>query len=380
MILEKLRRRRITFYIVGGFVRDWAGGSPDHRDIDIGVKCNVYKVHAIVGGKIVRGRHPIVKTDGCDLVPVDDLREDLRQRDFTVNAMAIDANGELIDPYGGARDATRHTFRMTRDNLFEEDPIRLARLCRLAARMGWAVDPHTAKKAVKAAVRINREDVLKHNGLRLGLEIIKSFDDAEPSRFFRMAHEYKVLPLLLPHLEQHFTDAEPSHWAAILARCDLAPAGDFGSRMAALFKDMAPGGKPGRARRSAGIARNFLTEIRWNYVARHIFPEQCRWLTETIVMAIRQQHLDLCKQNADWRALMRCAEVSFTADQLYAIRQEAFGEQISHTRQYEIRCNILREGLRKSEPKRLRLAALRFYGYGKKLANKIINGQIIPSF
>lgn len=379
-ILERLRRKKIPFYLIGGFVRDWAGGCATHRDIDIGVQCNVYKLQGVAGGKIVRGRHAIVKTSGCDLVPIADLRQDLERRDFTVNAMAIDSSGRLIDPYGGVTDAMRHIFRMTRPDLFSEDPIRLARLCRLAARMEWKVDGRTGKAAMKIAEKVNRDELLARSGLRLGLEIIKSFDDPLPSRFFLLAHEYGVLRLLLPFLAKSFSSGVQEHWEAIVKPCDNAPVGDFGARMAALLKNMAPWHKHGRAARSADIAKNFLNEIQWNYVKKNIYPEKCRWFTEWISLAIRMQNFDFSKPDLNWDALTACAGASFTADQYFAIRGDAFGDPVDQEKIKEIRRNLLRKAMRRQTPRRIKSAALRFYGYNSAQIKAIISRQIIPAF
>lgn len=70
------------------------------------------------------------------------LEEDLARRDLTINAMARGAEGELVDPHGGERDLRAGILRHVSD-AFAEDPVRILRVARFAARFGFAVAPET---------------------------------------------------------------------------------------------------------------------------------------------------------------------------------------------------------------------------------------------
>ena len=71
------------------------------------------------------------------------LEDDLHRRDLTINAMALDENGQLVDPYGGARDIASKTLRHVSE-AFAEDPLRVLRLARFAARFTeFSVAPET---------------------------------------------------------------------------------------------------------------------------------------------------------------------------------------------------------------------------------------------
>src|ERR1700694_4696486 len=70
------------------------------------------------------------------------LEEDLGRRDLTINAMARDADGTLVDPYGGERDLRAGVLRHV-SPAFAEDPLRVLRVARFAARLGFAVAPET---------------------------------------------------------------------------------------------------------------------------------------------------------------------------------------------------------------------------------------------
>jgi hypothetical protein len=86
------------------------------------------------------------------------LREDLARRDFTVNAMAADRQGNLIDPFGGVRDLRRQIIRTVGDPVqrFSEDPLRIIRAQRQAATFGpgWTIDPATISGAQQVASRL----------------------------------------------------------------------------------------------------------------------------------------------------------------------------------------------------------------------------------
>lgn len=376
-ILEKLRSHRLDFWLVGGFVRDWVGGCTSHRDIDIGVRCDVHRLRDIVGGKVVKGKHSLVKTTGCDLVPIDDLEADLRQRDFTVNAMAIGADGWLVDPLGGARDAASHVFRMARESIFEEDSVRLLRLCRLAARLDWSIEADTASR-VKAFVPTHcRRLPTPHNGLRLGLELLKSFEDPHPSKFLRMAHDFRLLFLFTPHLDTCFN--RPKQMDNTLARCDSIQAGNLGARMAALLRDLSSGAKHASASKSASLARKFLRMICWNYVASNIYPAQCRWSAGAIVLAIRLQHTDLSRRDIDWLAILGNKSRRCTVEQIYQIRRESFGEELTAKKWQAVRSNVLRHATNPDLSRQEQQVALRFYGYSRKMTQKILDGMEIPS-
>lgn len=83
------------------------------------------------------GRHPDTVTPTC-------LDDDLRRRDFTVNAAAMDIDGILYDPYGGQRDASTKTLRTVGNpaERFEEDPLRILRALRFAVKYGFILHPH----------------------------------------------------------------------------------------------------------------------------------------------------------------------------------------------------------------------------------------------
>jgi tRNA nucleotidyltransferase/poly(A) polymerase len=161
----------MTVFLAGGAVRDLTSGFPV-RDLDFSVQGNALKLKKALekaGGELW-GEHEETRTlffwfPGSVRVEVSSARreeyprpgkpvyhwstmlEDLRRRDFTVNAMAISLNegsyGLLLDPLNGIADMEARHLRLVNNYGFLEDPSRMVRVTRLAARTGWQMDERT---------------------------------------------------------------------------------------------------------------------------------------------------------------------------------------------------------------------------------------------
>ncbi|MCZ6619359.1 MAG: hypothetical protein O7E57_14640, partial [Gammaproteobacteria bacterium] len=109
------------------------------------------------------------------------LEEDLSRRDLTINAMARDGDGGVIDPFGGREDIARKCLRHVSD-AFSEDPLRVFRLARFAAQLpGFAVAEETL---VFARKMVDRGDLAELSAERVWQEWRKSLGSGEPSAFF----------------------------------------------------------------------------------------------------------------------------------------------------------------------------------------------------
>ena len=107
------------------------------------------------------------------------LEEDLARRDLTINAIARDADGTLIDPYGGAADLRRGVLRHV-GPAFVEDPLRVLRVARFAARFGFSVADET--EALLEAIAASGElSTLSRE--RVWQELAKALMEVQPSRF-----------------------------------------------------------------------------------------------------------------------------------------------------------------------------------------------------
>lgn len=116
------------------------------------------------------------------------VEQDLSRRDLTINSMAINvATGELVDPFGGVGDLRAGVIRHT-SPAFAEDPTRVYRVARFAARFGFAVAPETM-----ALIRGMKAELSAITAERVGKELIKALDTPAPSMFFRVLKEAGLL-------------------------------------------------------------------------------------------------------------------------------------------------------------------------------------------
>ncbi|MBY0271478.1 MAG: multifunctional CCA tRNA nucleotidyl transferase/2'3'-cyclic phosphodiesterase/2'nucleotidase/phosphatase [Burkholderiales bacterium] len=125
------------------------------------------------------------------------LEEDLQRRDLTINAMARDEAGRLIDPYHGAEDLGRGVLRHV-SPAFAEDPVRILRVARFAARFGFSVAPETQALMLQM-VQAGEADALVAE--RVWQELAKGLLEKTPSTMFAVLRECGALARVLPQLD-----------------------------------------------------------------------------------------------------------------------------------------------------------------------------------
>lgn len=124
------------------------------------------------------------------------LEQDLARRDLTINAIARDEHGTLIDPHGGVRDIAARMLRHV-GPAFIEDPVRVLRVARFAARFGFDIAPET--RALMRAMADNGEvDALVPE--RVWQELARGLMEARPSRMLEVLSECGALPRVAPEL------------------------------------------------------------------------------------------------------------------------------------------------------------------------------------
>jgi tRNA nucleotidyltransferase/poly(A) polymerase len=156
-------------YLVGGCVRDLLLGRPP-ADYDVAVlgapRTYAQKLAAAAGGRIVEIGKPAFRlwrvVAPGRIIDVSaaagaSIAVDLRHRDFTINALALDiTTGAIIDVTGGRQDLNAGTIRMVSAAAFRNDPVRLIRAFRLQARFGFSIEPGTLAAISRDADRIAR--------------------------------------------------------------------------------------------------------------------------------------------------------------------------------------------------------------------------------
>jgi len=127
------------------------------------------------------------------------LEEDLARRDLTINAMAQDGEGRLIDPFGGRMDLRARVLRHV-TGAFREDPVRILRLARFAARFAdFSVAPETME-LMRGMVDAGEADALVPE--RVWQELSRGLMERRPSRMFDVLRECGALERLLPEVDR----------------------------------------------------------------------------------------------------------------------------------------------------------------------------------
>jgi tRNA nucleotidyltransferase (CCA-adding enzyme) len=150
------------------------------------------------------------------------LEEDLARRDLTINAMARAEDGTLIDPFGGARDLESGVLRHV-GPAFSEDPLRVLRVARFAARFGFKVAPETL--ALMRSIAAGGE-LGTLSAERVWQELARALMERTPSRFIKTLRECGALAAVLPEVDALFgrSAAKPGAGDRRLRALDAAAA------------------------------------------------------------------------------------------------------------------------------------------------------------
>lgn len=139
------------------------------------------------------------------------LEEDLMRRDLTINAIAKSDTGEIIDPFGGRQDIEQRVFRHI-SPAFCEDPVRILRIARFAARyghLGFKIADETLQ-LMQTMVKNGEVDHLVPE--RVWAELYKALCEKTPVLFFEVLKACHALPILFPELNALFGVPQPEHY------------------------------------------------------------------------------------------------------------------------------------------------------------------------
>ncbi len=219
-------------YLVGGAVRDallgvqvterdWVvvGSTPedmlDNGFKQVGASFPVF-LHPKNGEEYALARTEKKQGHGyhgfnVDFHPGVTLEEDLQRRDLTINAIARDEDGSLVDPYGGQQDLEQKVLRHVSD-AFVEDPLRVLRVARFAARFaGFGFRVHPSTLALMA--EITRSGELQHLAAeRIWREVELAMKTEKPSIFVSVLRECGALEVLLPEVNRLFGVPQPEKY------------------------------------------------------------------------------------------------------------------------------------------------------------------------
>jgi tRNA nucleotidyltransferase (CCA-adding enzyme) len=321
-------------YLVGGAVRDalmgldgsdrdWVvvGGTPEAlvangyqpvgKDFPVFLHPNTHEEYALARTerKTARGYHGFAVHASPDVT----LEEDLARRDLTINAIAQDELGNRTDPYGGERDIAAKVLRHVTE-AFREDPVRILRLARFAARFpDFTVAPETMT-LMREMVAEGEVDALVSE--RVWQELSRGLMGAKPSRMLQVLRECGALQRLLPEVGKLYGVPQRAEYhPEIDTGIHLEMVLDASARMnaplevrfACLCHDLGKGTTPadvlprhiGHEQRSEKLTRALCT--RWRV------PVECKELAELVAREHGNIHQSLgFGAEAVLRLLVRC--------------------------------------------------------------------------
>ena len=225
LVQDIARDAGMNIYLTGGAVRDIISGFPI-RDLDFTVQGNPLKLqkqleHA--GARVasvdddlktlylvlpgnVRAEISSARTERYEktgkppVIAPGTIIEDLRRRDFTINAMALSLNpgsrGLLMDPFNGAADIEAKLIRILHNYSFMEDPSRLIRAVRFAARFHWPLEERTQAR-IQSAKENNYIEYITDRAIGQEIEQLAYEDD--PLHIVRVLEKEELLKVLNPH-------------------------------------------------------------------------------------------------------------------------------------------------------------------------------------
>jgi len=225
LVQDVARAAGITLYLTGGAIRDIISGFTI-RDLDFTVQGNPLKLQKDferAGAKLaghdedvrtlflvlpgnVRAEISMARTENYEkvgkppVIAAASIQEDLRRRDFTVNAMALSLNegsrGLLLDPFNGVADIEAKLLRILHNYSFVEDPSRLIRATRFAARFHWPMEERTQQRYDAAKENKYIEHISRG---AIGHEIAQLAHEDDPLNVIRALEREDWLKVLHPH-------------------------------------------------------------------------------------------------------------------------------------------------------------------------------------
>ena len=146
-----------------------------------------------------------------DTSPAITVEQDLERRDLTINAMARDLNGRVVDPWGGRRDLAERKLRHVSD-AFREDPVRVLRTARFAAdlfELGFSVAPETAR-LMRDMVESGEVDALRPE--RVWKETARALGTRRPDVYVEVLRSCGALAKVFPEVDALFGVPQPARW------------------------------------------------------------------------------------------------------------------------------------------------------------------------
>ena len=227
-IISRLQSKKFKAYIVGGGIRDLIEGL-DPKDFDIVTDCEPREIRKLFRNSRIIGRrfklvhitfpNEVIEVttfrSGQDLqsdsIEINDKgriirdnkwgtqEEDVIRRDLTINSIYFDPlSDKIVDYTGGVKDLESKKIRFVGDTekRIIEDPVRILRVIRFAAKLNFEIEP-----TIKKAITKHKNQLLDMSSARIYEEIIKMFLAGYALKTYQLLQEYDLFDLLFPHLE-----------------------------------------------------------------------------------------------------------------------------------------------------------------------------------
>ena len=232
-VISRLHKKKFKAYIVGGGIRDLIEGL-DPKDFDIVTDCEPREIRRLFKNSRIIGRrfklvhivfpNEIVEVTTfrsgqdpqSDAIQINDKgriirdnkwgtqEEDVVRRDLTINSIYYDPFAkEIIDYTGGVKDLENKKIRLIGDTekRIVEDPVRILRVIRFAAKLNFDIDPK-----IKNVIAKHKNQLLDMSSARIYEEIIKMFLTGHALKTYQLLQEYNLFDLLFPHIENSRED------------------------------------------------------------------------------------------------------------------------------------------------------------------------------
>jgi tRNA nucleotidyltransferase (CCA-adding enzyme) len=278
--------------------RDWTvvGGSPDEllaagyrmvgRDFPVFIHPQTGEEHALA--RTERKTAPGYAGFSFHAAPDVTLEQDLARRDLTINAIAQDEQGALVDPHGGQRDLAAKLLRHV-SPAFAEDPVRILRLARFAARFGDFTVADETMALCRTMVDAGEVDALVPE--RVWQELSRGLMEAHPPRLFAVLRDSGALARLLPEVDrlwgvpqraEHHPEVDTGVHLMMVLQMSARLSASLPVRFACLCHDLGKGTTPpdewprhiGHEQRSVKLLRKVCERLR--------VPVDCRELAEVV--------------------------------------------------------------------------------------------------
>ena len=273
-VVGKLEKKGFQAYLVGGCVRDLLL-SVDPKDWDVATNAKPEEIEKIFPKSFINNKFGTVTIGEIEITPfrteekytdkrhpdkvewAKTIEQDLARRDFTINAMAMDIKGKVIDLFKGQKDLEKKVIRAvgSSEDRFSEDALRMLRAIRFAATLDFSIEKKTAqaiKKNVPWLQAISKE--------RIRDEFLKIIMADKAADGIELLKEMGLLKYIVPELEEGYKVSQNKHhiygcYEHAVLSLKYAAKKNFNKyvRLASLFHDI---GKP-RAKRGEGPNATF---------------------------------------------------------------------------------------------------------------------------